>query len=111
MLYSCGAGRTNFHVDPYGALLPCVVSARPAVDLREREFPAAWRTLAEAVGRLEAPAEYRCGSCDRRNICGLCPPFAELESGSAGEPPAYLCELGDRRKELLYARPDGERQA
>ena len=28
---------------------------------------------------------------------------AELESGAAGEPPAYLCELGDRRKELLYA--------
>ena len=36
-----------------------------------------------------------------RNICGFCPPFLELEGGA--EPPAFLCELGDRRRELSYS--------
>lgn len=103
-LYTCGAGVTNFHVDPYGTLLPCGMAKRPARDLLREEFTAAWRAVVDGVAAIDAPAGYRCRSCDRREICGLCPPFAELESGSPFEPLAYLCELGDRRKELLYAR-------
>jgi radical SAM protein with 4Fe4S-binding SPASM domain len=103
-LFTCGAGVTNFHVAPRGTLLPCVMAKAPARDLRREPFPEAWRAVVDAVAGMRAPAGYRCNACDRRDICGLCPPFAELESGSAGEPPAYLCELGDRRKELLYAR-------
>jgi len=102
-LYTCGAGVTNFHVDPYGALLPCVMAKEPARDLRREAFAPAWRAVVEGIAALEARAGYPCNACDKRDICGLCPPFAELESGSADAPPAYLCELGDRRKELLYA--------
>jgi radical SAM protein with 4Fe4S-binding SPASM domain len=105
LLYTCGAGTTNFHVDPYGALLPCVMSRRPAADLRARGFAAAWRDVVAAVAALEAPAGYPCNDCDRRNICGLCPPFFELEAGDAGLPSAYLCALGDRRRELIYTFP------
>ena len=107
-LYTCGAGVTSFHIDPYGTLLPCVMAKRPARDLRREAFGAAWRAVVDGIAALEAREGYPCNACDKKNICGLCPPFAELESGSADEPPAYLCELGDRRKELLYARPHGE---
>jgi radical SAM protein with 4Fe4S-binding SPASM domain len=110
-LYTCGAGVTNFHVDPCGVLLPCVMAKSPARDLRREAFVPAWRALVADIAALRAPEGYPCNDCDKRDICGLCPPFAELESGSPAVPPAYLCELGDRRKELLYARPDGEREA
>ena len=108
-LYTCGAGVTNFHIDPYGTLLPCVIAKAPARDLRREDFGAAWRAVVDGIAAIGARAGYPCNACDKKNICGLCPPFAELESGFADEPPAYLCELGDRRKELLYARTHGER--
>ena len=107
-LYTCGAGVTNFHVDPYGTLLPCVMAKEPARDLRREAFAPAWRAVVAGIAALEARAGYPCNACDKRDICGLCPPFAELESGAADVPPAYLCELGDRRKELLYAQAHGE---
>lgn len=102
LLFTCGAGSTNFHVDPRGLLTPCLMARRPAVDLGGTPFAAAWRRLAEEVARMEAPEGYRCNDCDRRDICGLCPPMQELEGG--GAPPGYLCELGDRRRELLYTQ-------
>jgi radical SAM protein with 4Fe4S-binding SPASM domain len=101
-LYTCGAGTTNFHVDPRGVLLPCVMSRRPAVALEPDGFARAWRRLVGEVAALHAPAGYRCNSCEKRNICGLCPPFFELESGAAGAPPPYLCDLGDKRRERIY---------
>ncbi|HWR97440.1 MAG TPA: radical SAM protein [Candidatus Methanoperedens sp.] len=99
-LFPCGAGLTNFHVDPRGTLRPCLMARRPAVDLRSARFAAAWRGLAADVSLLEAPADSRCSACDRRNICGYCPML--LERGGSAHPSAYLCELGDRRRELLY---------
>jgi AdoMet-dependent heme synthase len=100
LLFTCGAGATNFHVDPRGVLTPCLMARRPAVDLARTPFAAAWRRLAEEVARLETPEGYRCNDCERRDICGFCPPMQELEGGDT--PPAYLCALGDRRRELLY---------
>ena len=100
LLFTCGAGSTNFHIDPRGVLTPCLMARAPAADLRAMGFAPAWRRLVEEVARLEAPEGYRCNACDRRDICGFCPPFLELEGGDG--PPAYLCELGDRRRELLY---------
>ena len=101
LLFTCGAGLTNFHVDACGTLTPCLMAPRPAADLRSTGFAAAWREIVAAVSRLEAPEELRCNRCDRRNICGFCPPFLELEGGTG--PSAYLCELGDRRRELSYS--------
>ena len=106
-LYSCGAGVTNFHVDPRGTLLPCLMSRRPAADLQERRFSEAWREIVDGIGRMTVGADYRCNACDKRNICSLCPPFHELECGPGGEPSSYLCELGDKRRERLYSLSHG----
>lgn len=100
LLFTCGAGSTNFHVDPRGLLTPCLLARSPAADLRATCFAAAWRRIVAEVARLETPAGYRCNACDRRDICGFCPTLFELAGDDA--PPAYLCELGDRRRELLY---------
>lgn len=104
LLFACGAGRTNFHVDPRGTLLPCLMARRPAADPRRAGFAEAWRELAGEVSRLRARADLRCTACERRSICGFCPVLTELE-GAAGPSP-YLCELGDRRRELLYTFAD-----
>jgi len=107
-LYSCGAGVTNFHVDPRGTLLPCLMSKRPAVDLLRRDFSEAWREIVDVISRMTVGAEYRCNACDMRNICSLCPPFHELECGPVGEPSAYLCQLGDKRRERIYSLVHGD---
>lgn len=102
LLYSCGAGVTSFHVDPSGTLLPCLMSRRPAAAPAATGFAEAWRAVSAGVAALRAHPGYRCNSCDKRNVCGLCPPFFELEGGSLEEPSPYLCELGDRRRDRMY---------
>ncbi len=106
-LYSCGAGVTNFHIDPRGTLLPCLMSKRPAVVLPGRDFGEAWREIVDGISRMRVGAAYRCNACDKRNICSLCPPFHELECGPGDEPSAYLCQLGDKRRERIYSLSHG----
>ena len=101
-LYNCGAGVTSFHVDPAGALTPCLMSRRPAVALAHAAFAEGWRSLVAEVRAMQAPPGYRCNSCDKRNICGLCPPFFELEGGTLEDPSSYLCALGDSRRDRIY---------
>jgi radical SAM protein with 4Fe4S-binding SPASM domain len=101
-LYSCGAGVTGFHIDPAGTLLPCLMSRRPAAALTETGFAAGWRAIVAGVAALHAHPGYRCSACEMRAICGLCPPFFELEGGALEHPSPYLCELGDRRRQRMY---------
>ncbi len=102
-LYTCGAGVTNFHIDPRGSLRPCLLSRRPARDLRVQDFRSAWAQIVEEIAGMTVAHDDRCNACDRRNICGLCPPFMEFEGGSRERPSAYLCALGDKRRERIYA--------
>lgn len=102
-LYICGAGVTNFHIDPRGSLRPCLLSRQPARDLRHQDFKTAWREIVAEIAGMTVAADYRCNACDRRNICSLCPPFLEFERGSRDRPSEFLCALGDNRRERIYA--------
>ena len=53
LLFTCGAGLTNFHVDPRGTLSPCLMARRPAADPLSGGFASAWREIVAAVSRLE----------------------------------------------------------
>lgn len=100
-LYTCGAGLTAGNIGPGGTLTPCLLAMQPAADVRDAPFEAGWRDVIPAVRSLTPGKHYRCNSCERRAVCGLCPAFFALESGAADVCSTYLCELGAARLERL----------
>ncbi|MFA5028420.1 MAG: radical SAM protein, partial [Candidatus Methylomirabilota bacterium] len=50
-VYTCGAGRTAFAVDPYGWLHPCLLSRKAGVDLGAASFQEGWSEGFEAFRR------------------------------------------------------------
>lgn len=100
-LYSCGAGQTYFHIDPYGNLQPCMMVTNLKYDLVEGNFATGW---AEAMTRLrdkKPGSDYRCHDCEKRALCGVCPGFFNLENGDEEIHSEYLCEIGQRRYEEI----------
>ncbi|GAB4488898.1 MAG: hypothetical protein OHK006_19890 [Thermodesulfovibrionales bacterium] len=103
-LYFCGAGSTSFHVDSYGNLKPCLMVQSPAYSLRTGDFAAGWRDAIAAIREKRPEAGYRCSACDRATLCGHCPAFFSLETGSEQTCASYLCETGSARFERLRSR-------
>ena len=100
-LYPCGAGRTSFHVSASGELIPCMIMVKPSWDLRRGAFREGWESVTAKVRDAKAGDGYRCGSCEKRFLCGLCPAFAELEQGAPDQPSPYLCAIGEERFRAL----------
>lgn len=100
--YSCGAGLTNFHIDPAGVLRPCLASRELEFEPLRTGFAAAWRAAVEAVERVRLAAGGACTECARAAYCGYCPGLFKLETGSFDRPADYVCRLGRSRDEALH---------
>ena len=100
-LYPCGAGLTNFYIDPYGRMKPCLLVDGPMADLGEIPFDRAWNQIIATIRSLAAGPDFVCKTCDKRIVCGLCPAFFRLENQSAQVPAAYLCAIGHYRLKAI----------
>jgi radical SAM protein with 4Fe4S-binding SPASM domain len=100
-LYQCGAGLAMFHVDPYGSLRPCVMVNDPQYDLRSGSFHAGWHEVIPEIREKKADAASACSQCDKRMLCGYCPPFFKLEKGAEDVCSEYLCAIGQYRLEAI----------
>ena len=100
-LYACGAGVTNFYIDPYGNLTPCLMIPDPAVNLAEGRFLDGWRDVVPRLHEKKTDSGFACLSCEKRVLCGFCPAFFLLENGHEQIPSAFLCEMGHRRYEAI----------
>jgi MoaA/NifB/PqqE/SkfB family radical SAM enzyme len=100
-LYSCGAGLTHFHIDPYGGLRACLMVKNPAYDLIAGDFHTGWNTVISRIRGKKLPAGHPCISCLNRSLCGFCPGFFELENGKEDACSRYLCSLGHLRFEKI----------
>lgn len=96
----CGAGETQFHVDSYGRLQPCLMLPRFSYDLLDGDWVEGWRRLA-AVRELRLDAASPCGTCTDRAYCGYCAGLVELETGCTAIPSSYLCSLAKERTQVL----------
>jgi radical SAM protein with 4Fe4S-binding SPASM domain len=81
-LYTCGAGVTHFYVDPYGVLQPCSMTTGYGYALSGGDFLAVWRDALPRLRDKTVDPSYACNRCETRVLCGLCPAFFQLESGS-----------------------------
>jgi radical SAM protein with 4Fe4S-binding SPASM domain len=95
-LYSCGAGVTNFHVDPEGFLMPCLMVKHFRHDLFAGSFAEGWGKMAR-LSALKAKPERHCSDCSAVILCGYCPAFFMIENGDENLHSDYLCDLGKGR--------------
>jgi len=100
-LFSCMAGRTGFHIDPVGTLLPCLMVTSHGFDLHKGSFLTGWRDVIPRFLEQKIVPGYECNRCEKRFICGVCPAQSQMETGSAYERPEYQCQLGDARCRAL----------
>jgi len=106
-LYSCGAGRVTFNVDPYGSLQLCQLSRRPFFDLREDSFVRGWNEfLAKLLTRCRSQASV-CRGCTLLPMCGSCPGACELEHGDPERPVERFCEITHLRAHTLLGEIPG----
>lgn len=103
-LYFCGAGRTSFHIDASGALKPCLMMHSPSYDLRTGDFEKGWRDVIPSIHEKRPSEGYPCRTCERSSLCGYCPAFFALETGSEQVCSRYLCETGEERFNRLAGR-------
>lgn len=94
MIYNCGAGLTNFHIDPDGILKPCLMINGIHYDLVKGNFSDGWHHVIPRLKEKMVPKEYECSHCKRRSLCGYCPAFFQLETGSEIKKSEFLCEIG-----------------
>lgn len=107
-LFVCGAGGSSFHVSAEGVLQPCVMASGIGYSLTGGDFEEGWRRIRVAVSRARMPAGLECRTCERKALCGYCPPFSRMETGSAKRPSEFLCELGKARaREMALAMRKG----
>jgi radical SAM protein with 4Fe4S-binding SPASM domain len=103
-LYTCGAGLTGFHIDPYGYLQPCMMTTGYRQKLVGSSFQKAWREIGR-VRDVPAPAGFACGACDKLSICSGCPALFDLENGAAGMRSEYICALTQFRYDSIQNAP------
>ena len=80
-LYACGAGQTFFHADPFGGLLPCLMSATYRCSARDRRFQDVWGGELAEIRRRRRTRMGGSFSGNLRGACTHCPAFNALETG------------------------------
>jgi len=100
-LYCCGAGVTCFWIDPYGNLSPCVMARRIIVNIADGAFAPAWKNIVFQMKRTVESDQFACVTCNKKALCGYCPGFLEVETGSETKPSDFLCSIGRLRLQFL----------
>jgi len=91
-LYKCSAGKSTFHIDPYGNLQACTISTNGNYNIREAGFMAGWNGPIAALRSLKARPGSSCSSCDKQALCGGCPAFFHAENHAGDIKSNYTCE-------------------
>jgi radical SAM protein with 4Fe4S-binding SPASM domain len=103
-LFSCGAGKNGFNIDPYGNLGLCMSNRYHTYSLRKGSFEEAWHQYVPSVRALTVGAQAgddECRSCARISLCGQCPAWSYLEHGDFYSRVEYLCEIAHLREKVL----------
>jgi radical SAM protein with 4Fe4S-binding SPASM domain len=101
-LYECNAGITAFHIDPFGGLMPCIMTTDLRYDLSGAAFMKGWEETMPLIRERESTGDFACRGCEKINLCGYCPPFFRLETGAEDAHSEYLCRMGDLRLQYIH---------
>ncbi|MBI9082901.1 MAG: radical SAM protein [Desulfobacterales bacterium] len=107
-LYRCGAGETNFYIDPYGFLTPCLMVTNPRYDLGAGSFLTGWHGEIAKIRERKTGDEFVCRTCEKRSLCEICPAFFRVETGSEQIRSEYICAMGRHRYRTVVASMDSK---
>lgn len=96
-LYVCGAGLTNFYIDPFGFVSPCLMTTQYRYPLGERDFASLWADPLAALRRRTPRDSYPCNTCEMQTACTACPAFNFQETGEEDVRSEYVCETASHR--------------
>lgn len=100
-MYTCGAGRSGFHIDPSGSMSLCLVARTPSYDLRSGSFREGWERFVSSVLASEYSRSFGCSGCELRALCPQCPAMGIAEMGDPEARVPFLCELAHLRHEAF----------
>ena len=106
-LYTCAAGQTFFHADPFGTLSPCLMAPGYRCESGDRPFGARWQELAEIRGRRRTRPGGSFGG-ELRGACAHCPAFNALETGDEEQESEYMIETTRLRYQAAMCLPTGD---
>jgi radical SAM protein with 4Fe4S-binding SPASM domain len=97
-LHQCGAGRSSYHISPYGQMQPCLIVPTYSADVRTEGIQAGWNgPLKEFVDRL-ASASFPCNRCEDKKLCTACPAVFALAAGDPEQVDAFYCQYAKQRQ-------------
>ena len=106
-LYTCGAGVTNFYVDPFGYASPCLMTTQYRYSLGDESFASLWAQKLVQL-RSKKPREgYGCNTCEMKTACTGCPAFNYQENGAEDRKSDYVCETTRHRWQALQRARQG----
>jgi len=116
-LYACGAGVTNFYIDPFGNASPCLMTTNHTFPMTSgRTFSQLWSRELKQIRETTVDDDYACSSCEMKTACTGCPAFNLQETGSETQVSEYVCETTryrwnaiEQEREAL-TRNDNQRQ-
>ena len=97
----CAAGHRTLHLDPDGALRPCIQDPRIVGRLQEDDISEIWNEndlIRELRGLRAADLTGACRGCPSTRSCGRCTALALLEQGDDRGPWAWACLRAELQK-------------
>ncbi len=89
----CRAGRSSFWMTWDGRMLPCGMLPGPGVRPLDLGFAQAWEQVRAQTKAIRLPD--KCGSCPKREVCGVCAAVCLTETGQFDRVPEYMCRMTD----------------
>ncbi|MCD7819128.1 MAG: radical SAM protein [Lachnospiraceae bacterium] len=89
--FSCHAGRSGFWLNWKGDMTACGMFSLPSISLKTHSFAEGWDYIVKACKQM--PHCEKCKSCEKQNICQVCPAMCYTETGGTDGCPDYLCKM------------------
>lgn len=105
-LYVCSAGKTSFHIDPYGQLSMCLTARQESYDLRQGSFKEGWEVFLKEVRAQKVRPNDICHQCELRAACSACPGWSYTEHGDSQAHVDYLCQVTHLRQQAFQPAAD-----
>lgn len=101
-LYSCGAGKTGYSIDPYGELFPClVVRTHNGNACDKGGIQTCWDGVFREFTSCKASASFLCNRCGKREMCTACPAIFASVSGDPEQVDPFFCQYAEKRREKV----------
>jgi sulfatase maturation enzyme AslB (radical SAM superfamily) len=65
-------------------------------------FSKGWHGVMPRIAEKKAGVDFACNKCQNRIVCGYCPAFFGMETGSEDIRSEYLCAMGKHRLRMIH---------